>query len=143
MDLNISLTGTDIVAWWGAIVATVVLIWDIYKWKTSGPILKFEVSPYTRIIGDPTRESKKYISANVTNIGDRPTTLTNLVLQYYDRYFKMVRHKRGLRSNETKTYAKPYVLDISVFYKTQILSVFSENNCKAINLWSKSWFFTP
>jgi len=93
VDINITLTGIDIVAWWGAVVATIVLIWDIYKWKTSGPRIKFEVRPNTLVMGDPAREDKKFISANATNVGDRPTTITNLVLQHYNSYFNMLRHK--------------------------------------------------
>ncbi|MBI5205303.1 MAG: hypothetical protein HZA11_10340 [Nitrospirae bacterium] len=93
MEFNVTLTGTDIVAWWGAVIATIVLIWDIYKWKTSGPKLKFVVTPNMLVVGDPAREGKKYISANATNIGDRPTTITNLVIQHYNNYFNMLRHK--------------------------------------------------
>ncbi len=93
MDINITLKGTNIVAWWGAVVATIVLIWDIYKWKSSGPKIKFEVAPNILVVGDPARKGKKFISANTTNIGDRPTTITNLVLQHYNTYFAMLRHK--------------------------------------------------
>lgn len=93
MGFNITLTGTDIVAWWGAVIATIVLSWDIYKWKTSGPRLKFKVTPNMLVVGDPAREGKTFISANATNIGDRPTTITNLVIQHYNNYFNMFRHK--------------------------------------------------
>ncbi len=54
--INIELKGIEIVAWWGAIVATVVLVWDIYKWKTSGPKIRFVVCPGMIVVGDPTRE---------------------------------------------------------------------------------------
>ncbi len=91
--INIQLTGTDIVAWWGAVVATIVLIWDIYKWKKQGPRIRFRVQPGMIIIGDPTRKGKKFISAEATNVGDRPTTITNLVMQFYKTYFQMLRHK--------------------------------------------------
>ena len=93
MEFNITLTTRDIVAWWGAVLATVVLIWDIYKWKTSGPRLKFKVTPNMIVVGDPTREGKTFISASATNVGDRPTTITNLVMQHYNNYFNMLRHK--------------------------------------------------
>ncbi len=91
--INIELKGIEIVAWWGAVVATVVLLWDIYKWKTSGPKIKFVVTSGMLVVGDPAREGQSFISAEATNIGDRPTTITNLVFQYYKSYFAMLRHK--------------------------------------------------
>ncbi len=95
-NINITLTGTDIVAWWGAIVATSVFIWEIYKWRTSGPRIKFAVQPNSLVVGDPVREGKKFISVNATNVGDRPTTITNLVLQHYKNYFNMLRRKPSI-----------------------------------------------
>lgn len=92
-DINIKFTGTDIVAWWGAIIATAVLIWDVYKWRTSGPKIKFFVQPNTLIVGDLNKKDGKYIAANVTNVGDRPTTITHFVFQHYKSYIKMLRHK--------------------------------------------------
>ena len=91
--IKIELTGVEIVAWWGAIVATIVLLWDIYKWKTSGPRIRFRVRADNMIVGDPSTEGQNFIFAEATNIGDRPTTITNLVFQYYQTYFSMLRHK--------------------------------------------------
>ena len=93
MSISIELKGIDIVAWWGAIVATVVLVWDIYKWKNSGPKIRFTVRPGMMIVGDPTRKGQLFISTEATNIGDRPTTITNLVIQHYISYFDMIRHR--------------------------------------------------
>ena len=112
-DINIKLTGTAIVAWWGAIVATLVLIWDIYKWKTSGPHIRFVVTPNMMVVGDPDREGKKYISAEATNTGDRPTTITNLVVQYYETYLSMLRHKPSqsrIVTNPNSSQPLPHVL---------------------------------
>jgi len=93
MPISIELKGIDIVAWWGAIVATVVLVWDIYKWKNSGPKIRFTVRSGMMVVGDPTRKGQFFISTEATNIGDRPTTITNLVIQHYNSYFDMIRHK--------------------------------------------------
>jgi hypothetical protein len=110
---NIELTGTDIVAWWGAIVATVVLLWDIYKWKTTGPRIRFVVRSGMIVMGDPTREGQTFISSEATNVGDRPTTITNLVIQHYETYFAMLRHKPStsmLVTEPSKSQPLPYVL---------------------------------
>jgi len=36
---------TELAAWWGAIIATLMLLWDMYKWVRSGPIINVSVSP--------------------------------------------------------------------------------------------------
>jgi len=111
--INVKLTGMDIIALWGAIVATLVLIWDIYKWKTSGPHVRFKVSPNKIVIGDVTREGNKYISAEAINIGARPTTITNLVFQYYENYIKMLFHKPSISmivNNPSTSQRLPYML---------------------------------
>lgn len=92
-EFKIELTGMDFVAWWGAIIATVVLLWDIYKWKTSGPRVRFVVTPGMIVVGDPTRAGQTFIMAEASNIGDRPTTITNVVLQHYKTRFDMFRHE--------------------------------------------------
>lgn len=112
-NINITLSGTDVVAWWGAVVATVVLVWDIYKWRTSGPKIKFVVQPNTLVVGDPTRKGQKFISVNATNVGDRPTTITNLVLQHYKNYFNMLRRKPSTSMfivSPSTTQPIPYIL---------------------------------
>jgi len=35
---------TELAAWWGAIIATLVLLWDMYKWERSGPIINVSAS---------------------------------------------------------------------------------------------------
>jgi hypothetical protein len=52
------MTSTEIAAWWGAIIASIVLLWDIYKWKTRGPKLVMRLSPNIQVWGDPSREGK-------------------------------------------------------------------------------------
>lgn len=91
--ISIEFKGIDLVAWWGAVVATIVLIWDIYKWKTAGPRLKFFVRSGMIVVGDPSLKGQFFISSEATNIGDRSTTITNLVIQHYKSYFSMMRHK--------------------------------------------------
>ena len=76
---------TNIAAWWGAVIATFVIIWDIYKWKHSGSIINVTASPNMQTVGNfPTHESDKdYISITVTNTGNIKTTITLLVVFYY------------------------------------------------------------
>jgi hypothetical protein len=43
---------TDVIAGYAAFVATGVLLWDVYKWKRSGPGISFTASPDMKIYGD-------------------------------------------------------------------------------------------
>lgn len=112
--VKIELKGIEIVAWWGAIVATIVLLWDIYKWKKAGPRIKFKVRSGMIVIGDPERDNQAFISVEATNTGDRPTTITNIVVQHYNTYFAMLRHKPSntmIMNNPSPSRPLPYVLN--------------------------------
>ena len=78
MEINISASTTDIVAWWGAIIATVVFAWDIYKWKTSGAKIRLLVSSGMSLYGGGVKDENTYITFRVTNVEDRPTTITTI-----------------------------------------------------------------
>jgi hypothetical protein len=86
---------SDAAAWWGAVVATIVLLWDIYKWKTTGPRLVVKAVPGMQELGD--RTEKKLISVEVTNRGDRPTTLTHLAFIGYTSLWNRLRRKRSAK----------------------------------------------
>lgn len=79
------ITITDVVAWWGAIVATAVLVWDVVKWKLSGrPKLDIEVNADMSILHSP-NPNQKVFTVSVTNNGDKKTTLENLSLWHYEK----------------------------------------------------------
>jgi hypothetical protein len=86
---------TDAAAWWGALTATLVLVWDIYKWKITGPIVNVSVSPNMKFHGDvpnPLRD-ETFVVVEVTNTGDRATTLTLLTAVHYRSVFRRFRRK--------------------------------------------------
>lgn len=87
---------TNLAAWWGAIIATFLLLWDIYKYRHSGPIIKIDASPNMEAIGKiPNNiKNKKYISVEVTNIGDRNTTITHLIMFHYKSLFRKIMKKK-------------------------------------------------
>ena len=86
---------TKLVAWWGALLSTIVLFWDIYKYRTAGPRLCFRVRG--GIILVPSDVKRTFVSSEVTNRGDRPTTITNLCVAY----FKKPRSLAWLRNRST------------------------------------------
>ncbi len=80
---------TELVAWWGAIVATVVLLWDFFKWKTSGPKIKSRLALNVhyddgKVISTETKnnvttqEYEEYCHIELINTGDLPTTIMSV-----------------------------------------------------------------
>ena len=84
---------TTFIAWWGAIVATIVFVWDIYKWKTDGAKLDVQVTPNMQSIGDPRRDGITWVSVTVTNMGSRPSTIKSIGMFYYKSWFSFIRNK--------------------------------------------------
>jgi hypothetical protein len=84
---------TTIVAWWGAIVATIVILWDIFKWYTTGPRILMTVTPNMKIVGNPELEEDTHIIIYASNVGERPTTLENLWFVWYPNLWKCFRRK--------------------------------------------------
>ena len=74
---------TTLVAWWGAVIATVVLLWDVYKWRHGGPKVTMQVRTGMAIYGDEEMKGKTLVVADVTNTGDRATTLINMTMTWY------------------------------------------------------------
>lgn len=112
----LTMTATEAAAWWGAVIASIVLIWDIYKWKHSGARLIVRASPDMETFGGLPDDStgKKFVLIEVVNIGDRKTTITHLVGYYYSSFFKRLFKKRDKNFFVgAPAYAKPlpYVLD--------------------------------
>ncbi len=116
MKIELHFTNTDLVAWWGAILATIVLAWDIYKWKTSGPQIRFTARPNMKTFNVPTHDGKTWVYVNVENIGTRATTITHLAFQYYKNWFKKVINKPNSswiigNASVFPEYRIPYVLN--------------------------------
>ena len=83
---------TEIAAWWGAAIATLVLGWDVDKHVRSGPRLRVRANPNMEIVGYEVKlglmetvlpKGTKLIHVDVTNVGDQPTTLTHFVFFAY------------------------------------------------------------
>jgi len=104
---------SEVAAWWGAVVASIVLIWDIYKWKTDGPKLNMLVTPNMKCMGDPSRENITWVFATITNVGSRPTTIKSIGMWYYKNKFNYFRNKvefAAIFPNPNDQFRLPYVL---------------------------------
>ena len=86
---------SDVAAWWGATVASVVFGWDVYKWKSSGVRLAgYAISNMKHYVG-ATASDELHVVVRLVNRGDRPVTLTHLGF----RGFRSRLHKFFRRSS--------------------------------------------
>jgi hypothetical protein len=76
------------IAAYAAIISTFVLGWDAYKWLASGAKIDLTVSTGMKIIGGSTPDPKTYLSITARNIGDQPTTITNLGGMYFESWWR-------------------------------------------------------
>ncbi len=96
---------TEIIAVYAAFVATGVLVWDIYKWKTSGPrILLTTVCDMTCIGMSNMPQDKTVILVTATNSGNLPTTIKVLGLRHYKNWMWRIRRK----TDDRRIISKPY-----------------------------------
>ncbi len=70
-------------AWYAAVVATAILIWDVFKWKKTGAQIKAEARAGWRSYGIAETEGQDLTFVNVANVGDRPTTITSMGMYWY------------------------------------------------------------
>src|SRR5260221_4895650 len=77
---------TEGVAWYGAIVATVVFVWDIWKWSRRQARLRIKITPLVcypdgeitsvqKTAHGEVREVATYYHIEVTHIGEPSTTV--------------------------------------------------------------------
>lgn len=87
--------GTNFVAWWGAVVATLLLVWDIAKWIRTGPIVRSRIQLNTlypdgralKVEKTEHGKSKKiasYCHIELVNVGSIPTTVMGISASHMD-----------------------------------------------------------
>lgn len=86
------LSASECAAWWGAIVATGVFVWDIIKWRSSRARLK-------TIVSQPTGESPSEFTVYVSNTGDLPATIESVRLRCFTRKFLLFRREIDLENS--------------------------------------------
>ena len=85
---------TEAIAWWGAILSTVVLLWDFYKWRRDRFYLRI------RAVADPDGIEKDGFTISIANRGGKPTTIESFYLANYrfvvPAFLRMARTKESL-----------------------------------------------
>jgi hypothetical protein len=80
------LDASDYAAWWGAIVATIVFVWELVKWRSSGPRLQGTVFQRS---DEPALD----FSLIVSNTGDRPATIQDVRLRCFERRLLLLKRE--------------------------------------------------
>lgn len=76
------------IAAYAAVISTFVLGWDAYKWLTSGARVSLSASTGMKVLGGGRPDPNTYISVTAMNLGDRPTTITNLGGMYFKSWWR-------------------------------------------------------
>jgi hypothetical protein len=82
------------IAAYAAVVSTFVLGWDAYKWLASGARVEMTASTGMKQIGGVVPDQKTYISITAYNVGDQPTTITNLGGMHFETWWRAFINRR-------------------------------------------------
>ncbi len=88
-------SASDFAAWWGAIVATLAVIWNIIVAIRSGARVQVKANPDMQIFPrQPITGDKKYISVTAINKGNSSTTITHFCGYYTKNIWNRIRGKK-------------------------------------------------
>jgi len=77
------MSASDYAAWYAAIVATIVLVWDVIKFRFSGPVITGEAKANWESYGIPETEGHSLTILKISNNGGRPTTINSWGMYWY------------------------------------------------------------
>lgn len=87
---------TDVLALWGALVATSVLIWDFFKWKSEGPKIRISANANIKVLGDESLEGGTFISIDIRNVGGGASTILKIGFVHFEnRWMKLLGRRHG------------------------------------------------
>lgn len=85
------LSPSDCAAWYGASIATLVFLWELFKWFRSGSRLRLQVSYDMQPVADSGKlEPQQYIVVKAVNVGAQATTVSHLSLTYYSNRLRLL-----------------------------------------------------
>ncbi|MFZ3136192.1 MAG: hypothetical protein WA126_02235 [Thermodesulfovibrionales bacterium] len=88
-------SASDFAAWWGAIVATLAVIWNIVVAIRSGARVYVRATPEMQVFPrQPITEDNIYISVTAINRGNSSTTITHFCGYYTKSIWNRIRGKK-------------------------------------------------
>lgn len=118
-------TISDYAAWWGAIVATLVLFWEIYKWCKSGPQLHLHVMGNMKHLNSNGyhHDNNTYITFRISNRGDLSTTLSLIGMYHYKGKLRLLKYVLNKGHNMEAIFPKlhlPYELKSGTVWQGEV-----------------------
>ena len=90
-----NISSTDYAAWWGAVIATLALVWNIIVSIRSGARLHVTATPNMRMFPpNPDEEDKSFIFVNAVNRGTSDATITHFCGYQADSFWNLIRNKK-------------------------------------------------
>jgi aspartate carbamoyltransferase regulatory subunit len=127
-----NMTPSDYAAWWGAIVATIVLLWDFKKWKMSEKDksenqIKVEITPNV-VNGDNrlSKEEQKKIFLKIENTTGSKISISEIDFYGYKSIFDRI--KRNKIKIDSKI-SLPRPLDIGEFTHAHVRQIQNMDKC--------------
>jgi hypothetical protein len=88
-------TASDFAAWWGAIIATLVVTWNMIVAVRSGARIHVRANPDMQVYPrQPNSEDNTYISVTAVNRGNSSTTITHFCGYYCKGFWDLLRRKK-------------------------------------------------
>lgn len=109
------MNATDLAAWVGAVTGVCAVLWDFYKWKTSGPILRVSAYPDMLLKDDRRSPDNRYVEFKVCNTGTANAMITSCGFFFYDSWFARIRLKPAramLDTDPNPNQPLPHKLDV-------------------------------
>jgi hypothetical protein len=95
LDVLGHLTASDYAAWWGAIVGTFALGWEIVTQVRSGPRIRVRARADMQIVSaDGPVDDSVFVMVVAINRGTGPTTITHLCGHHYTSLWKLLLRRR-------------------------------------------------
>lgn len=79
-----------------AVIATLILFWNIYKWAREGTQTRATVKNDMHILGDERREGKTVFHVRVSNVGIRRVTIEGISYVYFRLWWKWLRNDQDV-----------------------------------------------
>lgn len=116
------MTATEVAAWIGAGTGTAAILWDIYKWWTSGPNVTITVAPNMTMMTGGKVSKQKYMMVAAVNTGTAKTTLTTLAWRAYpSRLWALLRRRASqMITINIQPTPLPHPLDVGETWTTTV-----------------------
>ena len=93
-------SATDIIAIYAAVIATGVLLWDVYKWRRTERVRLAGRIMTNAIVVDgysPADRNTKYVCLTIDNRGHLGCTITHFIIIHYKNWLNQIRGKPDLQ----------------------------------------------